>query len=87
MGDALPRVRFDPDADVLYVHLAEAKVAETRSLGDLRLIDYSKDGIVIGVEFISASHGVDLADLPFAQTIAKAIGDTGLPIRVYAGPR
>jgi len=59
-----PYVTFDEDADVLYVCLTSAKVSETRKLGDLRLIDYSADGSVVGVEFISASEGVDLSDLP-----------------------
>jgi len=78
------KVTYDPDADVLYVHLATGKVAETRALGDLRLIDYSKAGTVLGIEFISASDGVDLHDVPFSQTVATAIGDSGFPIRIYA---
>ncbi len=80
----LPRVEFDPDADVLYVHLADGEVDETLSLGDLRNIDRSKDGTVLGVEFVSASHGVDLSDIPFARKIAAAIGDSGFPVQVLA---
>lgn len=79
-----PRVAFDPDADALYVYLASGVVAETRPLGDLRMVDYSKDGTVLGIEFVSASHGVDLSDVPFAPTVASAIGDSGLPIKVFA---
>lgn len=81
-----PYVTHDEDADALYVCLTSAKVAETRKLGDLRLIDYSPDGSVVGVEFISVSSGVDLSDLPFAPTIGAAIGDSGLSIRVFASP-
>lgn len=79
-----PYVTFDEDADVLYVCLTNKKVSETRKLGDLRLIDYSGDGSVVGVEFISASEGVDLSDLPFGPTIGQAIGDSGLPIKIFA---
>ncbi len=80
----LPSVSFDQEADVLYVHLADGDVYETVSVGDLRMIDRSKDGTIIGVEFVSASQGIDLSDIPFAPTIAAAIGDSGYPVKVYA---
>lgn len=79
-----PYVTYDDDADVLYVGLADGDVAETRNLGDLRLVDLANDGTVLGIEFISASQGVDLDSVPFAPTVAAAIGDSGLPIRVFA---
>lgn len=77
-------VRYDPEADVLYVQLATGDVARTATLSDLRLIDMSADGTVLGIEFISAGDGVDLSDVPFAPTVERAIGDSGLPIRVLA---
>jgi len=79
-----PSVSYDEAADVLYVQLAAGAVHQTVSLGDLRMIDEANDGTVLGVEFVSASDGVDLANVPFADTIATAIGDSGLPIRAYA---
>jgi uncharacterized protein YuzE len=79
-----PYVTYHEDADVLYVHLTAAEVAETRNLGDLRLIDYSAEGAVVGVEFVSASHGVDLESVPFSKTVAAAIGDSGLSIKIFA---
>ncbi len=79
-----PRVSFDDEADMLYVQLADGNVFETLPLGDLRMIDRSNDGTVIGIEFVSASDGVDLSNVPFASAIAAAIGDSGYPLRVYA---
>lgn len=79
-----PRVSFDAEADVLYVYLTDGTVDETVALGDLRMIDKSKEGTILGIEFISASEGVDLSDIPFAPTVAAAIGDSGLPIRTFA---
>ena len=78
-----PYLTYDEDADVLYVSLADGDVAETRSLGDLRLIDVTEDGMVHGVEFVSASHGVDLDGVPFARLVASVIGDSGLPLKTY----
>jgi len=79
-----PSVSYDEEADVLYVQLAAGAVHATLSLGDLRMIDEASDGAVLGVEFVGASDGIDLSNVPFADTIAAAIGDSGLPLRVYA---
>ena len=80
----MPIVTYDPEADVLYVEFSDAEVAETVNLDDLRLIDYSRDGRIVGIEFVSASQGVDLRDIPFAPMVEKAIGGEGLPFKLYA---
>ena len=79
-----PSVNFDEEADVLYVHLAAGEVAETTALGDLRMVDRAADGTILGIEFISASAGIDLRDVPLAGVVSQAIGDSGYTIRVYA---
>ena len=83
MGNISP-VTYDTDADALYVRLREGASARQATLDDARIIDYSEDGAVLGVEFLGASDGVDLDDVPFAPTVAKLIHDSGLPIRVLA---
>lgn len=78
-------VEYDSEGDVLYVQFVpDREVAKTVSLDDLRLIDYSDDGAVVGLEFIDASAGVDLRDVPFAHTAEQIIGDADLGLRVYA---
>lgn len=77
-------VTYDPDADMLYVRLSDEPVAESKSLDDSRVIDYSADGGVVGVEFVNAASGVDLNDLPFAGKVEQLIGDSGLRIPVLA---
>ncbi|MDZ7729642.1 MAG: DUF2283 domain-containing protein [Dehalococcoidia bacterium] len=72
------------EADVLYVVFQEDTVARTTHLDDLRLVDYSADGGVLGIEFIDASSGIDLRDIPFAKTTERLIGDTGLNIPILA---
>lgn len=79
------QVEYDPEADVLYVRLTTGvKVARTHSLDDMRLIDYSADGGVVGVEFIDASEGVDLSDVPFAHKVEALIGESGLGLPIFA---
>jgi uncharacterized protein YuzE len=76
-------VKFDPEADVLYVRLTDGASIRQKSLGDLRIIDYSAEGAVLGVEFIGASEGVELRDVPFAETIQELIAQSGLAIPVF----
>ncbi len=82
--DETSPVTFDAEADALYVRLRDGSSARQAMLDDARIIDYSEDGAVIGVEFLGASDGVDLDDVPFAPTVASLIHDSGLPIRVLA---
>lgn len=78
-------VDYDREADVLYIQFVrDGKVARTVPVDDLRLIDYSADGAVVGLEFIDVSDGVDLHDMPFAQRAEKLIGDAGLDLKVLA---
>jgi uncharacterized protein YuzE len=77
-------VTYDPDSDALYVQLLDESVERTHALDDLRLIDYSADGGVVGVEFLEASFGVDLRDLPFAQTIDQLIKESGRQFKIFA---
>jgi uncharacterized protein YuzE len=77
-------VRYDPDADMLYVRLSNEPVAKSHALDDSRIIDYSADGGVVGVEFVNAGEGIDLNDLPFQQRVEQLIGDSGYRLRILA---
>ena len=77
-------VTYDPDADVVYVLLNDIHVEKTKALDDVRLIDYSADGAVVGIEFINASAGIDVRDIPFAQTVEGLIRDSGPAFPIYA---
>ena len=79
----MPAATFDSDADILYVRLLDDEsVARQTFLDDLRIIDRSEDGSVIGVEFVGASDGVELADVPFAQQLEELIGGSGHSFRI-----
>ncbi len=78
-------VTYHEDADVLYVGLVEGDppVARTATLDDLRMIDYSSDGGVLGIEF-DATVGIDLRDIPFRETVERLIGESGFSIKILA---
>ena len=75
---------YDAESDVLYVQLSDGAAPQQAFLDDLRIIDYSEDRAVVGVEFLNASAGVDLSDVPFAPTVERLIGECGRPFRIFA---
>ena len=77
-----PIVRYDAEADAVYVRLNDGRYERTEELDDCRNIDYDADGRAIGVEFLYVSMGVDLSDVPQAAAVAEALRQ--LPIRLLA---
>lgn len=80
----MPGVTYDREADVLYVALRDGPSATQTAMDDLRIIDHSADGAVVGVEFICASGGIDLRDVPFALRVEELIGLSGLSFPIFA---
>ncbi len=67
-------VRYDPEADALYVDLQEAQGrVRTRRIDEQRLLDYDERGELVGIEFLFVSRGVSLEGLPEAERIAEAM--------------
>ncbi|MBI4149634.1 DUF2283 domain-containing protein [Candidatus Woesearchaeota archaeon] len=46
------RIRYDPDADAMYITLREAEVASTKKIDKHTIADYDKSGQLIGVEIL-----------------------------------
>lgn len=79
-----PRAEYDREADAIYVYLRDNPVSNSVPIDDCRIIDYSADGGVIGIEFLGVSGGVDLADIPRRPTVERLIGELGLDIKIFA---
>ena len=77
-------VQYDKENNVLYVKLSNKDVSQTRALDDLRLVDYDSENQPAGIEFISASDGLDLADAPAAKRIQKLLTEAGIDFPVFA---
>ncbi len=76
-------VTYDAELDALYVRLRADKVKRTKALDDLRLVDLAADDSIIGVEFLSASAGLDLSGLP-REDIEERLHRGGLHFPVFA---
>jgi uncharacterized protein YuzE len=57
-------ISYSEDSDAVYIQLSDQSIKHTRVIDDLRFIDYDAEWRVVGVEFLGASAGLDLRDLP-----------------------
>ncbi len=49
------RIRYDPDADALYLRLSEEAVNESDEVAPGVIVDYSSGGVPVGLEILDAS--------------------------------
>ena len=57
------RVRYDEEADALYIKLREGEYHESDEIRDGFILDYDVDGNIIGIEILDASSHLAVADL------------------------
>lgn len=50
------KVQFDPSADAMYIRLAEGEVADSDEVRDGVVLDYDRDGRVLGIELLNVSQ-------------------------------
>lgn len=66
-------IKYDPRADLLAVSFRRSHPgARSRDIGGHRFLESDTDGPV-SVEFLFASEGVDLTDVPYADEIERAL--------------
>jgi uncharacterized protein YuzE len=49
-------IKFDKEADAIYLKLSDAEVAESDEEKPGIVIDYDKDGNIVGIELLDASQ-------------------------------
>lgn len=72
------KMTYDKETDAVYIYLSNKKVAYSKELDTERIIDYSEDGELRGIEFLSVSSGVNTNDLPHRPEIEKALRNRGI---------
>jgi uncharacterized protein YuzE len=75
-------ITYSETADALYVQLQEADVTKVTPVDDSRIVDYAADGSVVGVEFLGASRGIDLRDIPEHARVEELIRNLHFSIAV-----
>jgi uncharacterized protein YuzE len=67
------KAEYDRKADILYIKLKEAKIADTRMLGEDVYVDVDKDQNFVGIEIWKASKN---AIQPISKDIVKEVKAT-----------
>jgi uncharacterized protein YuzE len=57
------KMTFDKKADAMYIYLKEEKVFRTEDITSDTIVDYDKDGDVVGIEILSASKKIPMEEL------------------------
>lgn len=76
------KIKYDPDADAVYIYLSDKPYAYGRDLDNERRIDYASDGTPIGLELLSVSKGVNPGDLPAQSEVIDLLESKN--IKVFA---
>lgn len=56
-------ISYDQDADAMYIKLREGEVDKTKEIDDNTILDYDKQGNVIGVELLFVKERMPSASL------------------------
>lgn len=54
MGEGKMRVRYDPEADILYILVKEGSTKETIEVSDDLFVEYDEDDHIVGIELWQA---------------------------------
>ena len=52
------KMNYDKIADALYIYLNKGKVFKTVKMADRMIVDTDKDGNIVGIEILDASHQI-----------------------------
>jgi len=61
------RLKVDKESDTLYLRLDESKVAESEEVRPGVILDFDRDGRVVGVEFLEISSRASWEELSSLQ--------------------
>ena len=78
-------LEYDAETDALFASFREIEsggVHSARPLDERRLVHYDHAGNPVGVEFLYASEGIDLQDVPGSEEIGDALGRLPRPVPV-----
>jgi len=48
-------IRYDKEADAIYIQFAEGKFAKNKVVDDSTIVDLDKDGNILGIELLDVS--------------------------------
>ena len=82
MEEPAPYATYLEDIDILYVRLSDTEIARSGNLDLWRNIDLAADGSLVAVEFVKASAGINLDNVPQPEEVERLIRRFNLPVAV-----
>ncbi len=80
---------YSTGADAIYVQFGRRRMVEhsgeVSNALNIRVVDYSKDGSIVGMEILDTHSGVDVSGLPRADEIAKLLAQNGFRVIAHQG--
>ena len=64
LGWRAMKVRYDEEADALYIRLRKGEYYESDEIKEGFILDYDANGNIVGIEILDASSNLTVADLP-----------------------
>jgi len=77
-----PHARYKEDTDTLFVFLMEEAATRSEELDSNRIIQQTGYAKPVYVEFLHASQGVDLTDIPEKERVHQLILELGRPFPI-----
>jgi uncharacterized protein YuzE len=71
MSSSFPHVRYDEVGNILYIRVAAGKIADS-DVKDNMVIDYAKNGKILGIEILDFSL-MDALKSPKAKRLIEAL--------------
>ena len=58
-------VTYDKEADAVYIEFSKAEFAKNKKVDDFTIIDFDKEGKIIGIEILDASKRFQLKSFSY----------------------
>ena len=68
------KIKYDPDADAMYISFQEGEYGISKELADGIVVDYSKDGKILGIEIVNALRHIprkEMEEITVSAPLAK----------------
>ncbi|MFH1696415.1 MAG: DUF2283 domain-containing protein [Candidatus Diapherotrites archaeon] len=65
------RIRYDEKNDAMYIRFSETKYFESDELKEGLVVDYDKDGRIVGLEILDVSENLPKNSLPKIGFVLK----------------
>lgn len=75
MGEGKMKVRYDSEADILYIFVKEGNIKDTIEVSDDLFVEYDEDDHIAGIELWQARKNLLPELMSYAELATKAAVD------------